>query len=144
MLDVTGSFTGSFTLGLTDHVAFGGVPGGTYTLRLRAINAGGASSASNPLTVTFPDVCTGAPATPSGFLVFRNFNQLTAIWDPAPVGPAPTGYVLDVSGAFTGSLQTAARSLGGTVAAGSYSLAVRATNACGSSPPTAAQVVTIP
>ena len=66
------------------------------------------------------------------------------VWDPPTSGPAPTGYVLNVSGGFNGSFATSGRSMSGTVGAGSYSLNVVATNACGSSVASPVQVVTVP
>ena len=121
-----------------------GVPPGTYTFRLRAANAAGVSAASNPVTLSFPTACSGAPNPPSRFLAYNVGNVVTVVWEPAPSGSAPTGYVLEVSGAFSGAFPTAARTLSGTVGAGTYSLRVRALNACGASAFTAAQSITVP
>jgi hypothetical protein len=144
MLDVTGSATASFSLGVTDRFNFQTVPGGSYTFTVRAANAGGTSPSSNPVSLAFPGVCLGAPLMPTNFLAYKIGSTIFVLWDPAPSGPAPTSYVLDVAGSFVGTFPTAGRILSGSVGPGSYSLSVRATNACGSSPDTPVQVVSIP
>jgi hypothetical protein len=71
-------------------------------------------------------------------------NTIYVVWDPPASGPAPTQYVLTVSGAFNLSVPTTARALSGAVGPGSYGLSVVASNACGSSAATAVQTVTVP
>ena len=132
VLDVTGAFTGSFSLGLAETFQFPAVPPGTYTMSVRAANAGGSSPPSNPVSLTFPGPCSGAPATPANFLAYRLGATLFAVWDPPAAGPAPTSYVLHVTGAFVGAVPTPGRILSGTVAPGAYGLRVQASNACGS------------
>ena len=144
ILDVTGSLSGSFSLPLEDSATFGGVPAGTYTLSVRATNGGGTSSASNAVVLTVPVACSGAPLTPTNFLAYKISNTIYVVWEPAATGPAPTSYTLNVTGSYVGSIPTTARSLSGTVGPGSYGLSVAAANACGSSPATAVQTVTIP
>ena len=146
VLEVTGAFAGAFALGPGDTFAFAGVPAGTYTLRLSAINAGGVSAPSNPVTVTFPGPCTALarPNTPIGMLAYKIGNTIFVIWDPAASGPAPTAYVLNVTGAFVGSFPTTGRALSSAAAPGSYGVSVVANNACGTSAPTPVQTVTIP
>jgi hypothetical protein len=144
VLDVSGALSTSIPLGLTDSFAFNGVPGGAYTLAVRAVNASGSSPPSNAITLTFPGVCSGAPLTPAGFLAYRQGNTIFVTWDPATSGPAPTSYSLNVSGAFAGTFGTAGRNLSGTVGPGSYQLNVAAVNACGSSAVTSTQTVVIP
>jgi hypothetical protein len=65
-------------------------------------------------------------------------------WDPAATGPAPTGFVIAVTGAFNGAVPLSARTISATVGPGTYNLAVLATNACGASVPTTVQTVTVP
>jgi len=144
IVDVTGSVNTSLPLGLTERFSFTPVPGGTYTFRLRGTNGGGASPSSDPVTLAFPTACSGAPEPPANFLGYRIGNTVFVVWDPPTSGPAPTGYVLNVSGGFNGSFATTGRSMSGTVGAGSYSLNVVATNACGSSVASPVQVVTVP
>lgn len=144
VLDVTGTLAASIPLGLTDNFSFVGVPAGTYTLSLRATNASGTSGPSTPITLTFPGPCSGPPLAPANFLAYKIGNTIFVVWDPAATGPAPTSYVLNVTGAFVGSIPTNARALNGTVGAGSYSLSVTAFNACGGSTTTGVQTISIP
>ncbi len=147
-LDVTGPVTGSVPLpGSSESFAVPQVPAGTYTFRVRAMNAGGSSAASAPVTLTFAPggACTGAPATPRNLLVYRIGSTVWFVWDPPAAGAAPSGYVLDVASAvFTGQLPIAARQLSAPVPAGSYTVRVAAANGCGTSAFTAAQTVVVP
>jgi hypothetical protein len=144
-LDVTGSATASIPLSASlDRVAFGGVPGGTYNLSLRAVNASGASIPSNVVTVAIPGACPGVPQPPANVLAYRVGNTLTVLWDAPVTGPAPASYTLVVTGSFAGSFSTPGRVLSGAVGAGSYTLAVQSNNACGSSVLTTGQTVVVP
>ena len=78
---------------------------------------------------------------PSNFLFFGSGGGVTLLWDPPASGPAPTSYLLNVSGAFSGSFLTSSRSLTAPAPAGSYTVSVSAANACGVSAPTAPQTV---
>jgi subtilisin-like proprotein convertase family protein len=156
VLDVSGSATASIPLGFTDRASFSGVPGGTYTLSLRAVNAAGSSSPAtvaggigggvgDTFTFTFPEAgCVAPPGTPIRFLGYKIGNTIYVIWEPAAYGTASIAYVLNVTGSFVGSFPTITRSLSGTVGPGTYNLSVSALNPCGVSPPTPVQVVTIP
>jgi predicted phage tail protein len=119
------------------------VPAGTYTVSVNAINAAGASGASNAVTLTVPGVC-AVPLAPANFLAWKTGNEISVAWDPAASGPAPTTFVLRVRGAFTADFPTTLRALSGAVGPGSYTLSVYATNSCGNSPATTAQVVVVP
>jgi Bacterial Ig domain len=144
LLDVSGPVNLSLPLGLTETFNFNNVPPGTYTLSLRAFNAAGTSTPSNPVTLTFPLPCQGPPETPSNFLAYRVGNTLIVLWDPAATGTAPTSYLVNVTGASIASIPTPTRSLSGGVGPGSYTLSVVAVNACGGSAPTAVQTVIVP
>lgn len=144
ILDVTGAATASIPVGATESLSFPGVPGGTYTLQVRSTNAGGASAASNAVTLSFPGACSGAPQTPSRFLAYRVGTQVHIVWESPTAGPAPTTYVLHATGAVTASLPLAATSFSSPVPPGTYNLSVSAANACGSSAATAVQTVTVP
>lgn len=145
MLDVSGSATASLGLGLTDHVTFSGVPPGTYNLRVRAANGAGTSGPSNQVTVTVPGPCTGVPQAPDNFIAYKLGNAIFVEWDPFSFGPAPTGYLLDVTGSFVGSFPITDRKISGSVGPGTYFLRARSTNACGISPSTTDTVkITIP
>ena len=71
VLDVSGTLAASLPLGLADTFTFNGVPGGTYTFSVRAVNAFGSSAPSNPVTLSFPIPCTGAPQPPADFLAYH-------------------------------------------------------------------------
>jgi YVTN family beta-propeller protein len=144
VLEVTGSITTSLTLGTSESFSFGGVPAGTYTLAVRATNPFGTSALSNAVTVTFPGACSGVPLPPENFTAVKAGSTIQVSWDPAATGPAPTGFVLHVSGAFTGSIPTTGRSLTGAVQPGTYNLRVAGTNPCGEGEATTVQVVTVP
>ncbi len=144
LLDVTGSVSGTIPIGSGETARFPVVPGGSYTISLRAANASGSSGPSNVITLNVPAPCTGPPSPPENFLAYKIGNTIHVIWNPAATGPATTGYVLIVRGAFSFDFPTPLRALSGSGPAGTYSLSVLATNVCGFSAPTAAQTVVIP
>jgi len=133
LLDVSGAAVTTIPLGLTESFGFAGVPAGTYTLRLRALNGGGASPPSAPVTVTFPGPCSGPPDAPADVLAYLIGSTAFIVWNPASTGPAPTAFTVNVAGDFVGSFTTAGRGLSGGVGRGRYDISVVASNACGSS-----------
>jgi subtilisin-like proprotein convertase family protein len=135
VLDVSGAAVLSMPLGRTEAFSFVGVPPGTYTLSVRAMNAGGISTSSNAVTLTFPGVCSGPPAPPTSALAYLVGTTGHVIWGPPASGPAPSFYTLAVSGAFNGAFSTPGRRLSGAIGPGIYNLALTASNACGSSAP---------
>ncbi len=143
-LAVGGAVTGSFSIGVADHMSLAGVPPGTYTIGLRAVNGAGASPASNVITFTVPQNCSGPPLPPANFLACKAGEALSAVWDPAGTGPASTGYIVNVIQPIGLSIPTPDRAISGMVPPGVYSLSVQATNACGTSAPASPQVVVIP
>lgn len=144
VLDVTGAANRSIPLGLTDAVTIRGVPPGTYAARLRALNAFGTSAASNAITVTVPEACRGGPQMPEGFVAYRSGNTVYVSWELAAAGPAPTSYLLHVTGAFVGTLPLSRRSFSAAVLPGTYHISVTATNGCGTSPATSILSVQVP
>ncbi len=144
VVDVAGAVSGSLPIGLSDSLAVGGVPPGTYTLSLRAVNGAGVSPSSNPVTVTFPGACSGAPLPPSNFLAFNSGNVLFLAWDTASSGAAPSSFVINATGSFVGSVPVTGRAVSGAVPPGTYNLSLQAANACGTSAATAVQTVVIP
>ena len=144
LLDVTGAAVATIPLGFSDSFEFAGVPGGTYTLRLRAANGGGTSPPSSPITLTFPAACSGAPEVPENILAYRVGNTAYVLWDPASTGPAPTSFTLTVTGSFTGSFQTRSRALSGAVSSGTYVVNLVASNACGNSVPSGPLSIVVP
>jgi probable HAF family extracellular repeat protein len=140
----TGGAPMFFPLGVSDTFGAANVPAGSYALRLWAVNGGGVSPPSNQIVVSVPGACSGSPGMPWGFLAYTVGRTIFVIWDPATTGPAATQYVLTVGGGFVGSFSTMGRALSGTVSPGSYHLSVVAQNACGSSPATPVQTVSVP
>ncbi|MEZ5420648.1 MAG: fibronectin type III domain-containing protein [Vicinamibacterales bacterium] len=145
LLDVSGAVSATLPVGLAESFAFAGVPGGTYTFALRAQNGAGVSTASSPITLTFPGACSGVPDPPRNFLFYGIGNTVSVLWDPPASGPAASAYVLNVTGAFVGAVPVGpSRSLTTGVPSGTYSVSVSAVNACGTSAPTAVQTVQVP
>jgi hypothetical protein len=144
VLDVAGTINTQIPLGLTEGFQFAPVPAGTYTLSVRGLNVAGSGPPSNSVTLTFPGACSGVPLTPANFLTSKVGNTIFVTWDLPPSGPAPTIYVLQVSGSFNGTIPTPTRALSGTVAPGVYNISVFAANTCGNGVATPVQTVTIP
>jgi hypothetical protein len=144
VLDVTGSIHTSLPLPMGDSFTFNGVPDGTYTFSLRAVNVVGSSGPSSPLTLSFPAKCTGVPQRPVGVVASRSGAVISLAWEPAASGAAPTSFLVNVTGAATVSVPTTARSVSGAVGPGSYTLRVVAVNACGSSTASSSTTVVIP
>ncbi|MCC6992188.1 MAG: cadherin-like domain-containing protein [Acidobacteria bacterium] len=144
ILDVSGPVSASLPLAATESFSFSNVPAGTFTFSLRAANTSGTSPSSNSVTLAFPGGCTGVPQTPAGFLAYNVGNTLHVLWEPPSSGAAVSGYVLNVSGAFTGTFPLPLRGLSAPVPPGTYTFTVRAVNSCGSSPATAPQTVVVP
>jgi hypothetical protein len=105
---------------------------------------GVAGAASGPVTLTFPGPCSGPPQTPASLVVYREGRTIFVRWDPPVAGAAPTGYMVNVTGSFTGSVPATGRQLSGTVGAGTYALSVASTNPCGTSPASTPLVITVP
>lgn len=144
VVDVSGAVSASLPLGLSESFSFAGVPPGTYTFRVRTVNAAGSSAASAPVTLTFPIGCTGVPQTPTKFLAYRTGNVLSILWEAPATGAAPTSYVITATGSVSASVPTTATSLTTPVPSGTYNLSITAVNACGAGAPTAVQTVTVP
>ena len=117
VLDVLGPTSTSIPLGPTQTATFPVVPAGTYNFAMRSTNASGSSTASNSITISVPGPCSGAPLPPSNFLAYRVGNQLNVIWELSSFGPAPSSFVVNVTGSFNLALPTPARSASGTVPA---------------------------
>jgi hypothetical protein len=143
-VDVSGDLVGTLPLGPVEQFMFAPVPRGSYTFRVRGTNAGGSSPASEPLTLAFPGACSGRPDMPVNLLAFRTGKVLSVMWDPPVTGPAPTSYLVHVTGSFQGSIATDGRSLSGAVGAGVYRISVSGTNPCGNGVATAVQTVIVP
>lgn len=132
VIDVTGSATGSASLGPGETFSYPGVPGGTYTFRVRSVNAGGTSGASNAVTLSFPRNCGGAtPGMPENFLAYAVGRSLNLLWEPPSTGPAASTYMLHVTGAFTGDVPLNGRGISAQVPPGTYTFVLESGNVCG-------------
>lgn len=144
MLDVTGAVTTTMPLPLSESFSVPAVPNGTYTLRLRAINAAGASSQSGSVSLTAPSTSCSLPRVPVNFQVTRSGNVVSASWDTPSGGTPAASYRLNVSGSYTGSFPIAGLGFASGAPGGTYNFSVQAVNACGAGPVTAFQTVVIP
>ena len=59
-------------------------------------------------------------------------------------GPAPTSYIMHVTGSAVGTVATTGRVLMGTVTPRSYTVSVVAVNSCGAGPGTAPPTIVVP
>ncbi len=144
MLDVTGPATVSVPLPLSESWSLPGAPDGTWTFRLRAVNAAGASSQSGSVSVTAPSTTCALPRVPMNFTVNTGGNVVSLSWDTPSGGTPAAYYMLNVSGAFNGAFPITARNFASPAPPGTYNFSIRAVNACGVGPVTAYQTVTIP
>jgi len=141
---VGGTVTASVTLPVTESFTYAGVPPGTYTFAVTALNGTAPGGATSSVQVTFPGTCTGPPAPPAAFSLTTQGGRVFLDWLPPPSGAAVTSYVLAVSGAFNGALPTSTRSLAVPVGPGSYSVRVASVGPCGTSAFTSPQTVVVP
>jgi hypothetical protein len=144
VLDVTGTRTESIPLRFGDTFTFANVPEGRYALTLRARNASGFSPPSNSVMLSFPGPCSGPPTAPGDVFAYRVDGTVHVSWAPGTSGPAPTAYVLIVTGAWTGTFVTTERELSGAIGPGAYTLSIVAINPCGASAATSPHTVVVP
>ena len=144
VLDVTGPVVASLPLGPAETFTYPAVPPGTYSFTVRQVNAAGSSAPSNAVSLTFPGACSGAPQSPRNFAAFNAGGVLNVMWDPPASGPAPASYTIVVGGSYVGALPMTTRSFTIPPPPGTYTFAVTASNACGTSAPTATQTVSFP
>lgn len=143
-LDVVGSITTAVTLPVTESFTFRGVPPGTYTFTVTALDGSTAGAASNGVTLTFPGSCGGVPGTPIAFSASTQGGRVFLDWLPPASGEAVAGYVVTVTGAFVGSIPMTARTLAVPAPPGTYVVQVSSVGPCGTSVPTASQTVVVP
>jgi hypothetical protein len=143
-MDVTGGVATTLPLPFGESFSVGAMPDGTFTLRLRALNAAGASNQSSSVTVTSPSRTCAPPRVPSNYFATRVGNAVVLSWD-APAGGTPaTTYQITVTGSYNGVFPVSGFGFASAAPPGSYNLSVRAGNACGGGPSTAFQTVVIP
>lgn len=142
---VTGDAVAVLPLPLGETFTFAGVPGGSYTFRVRAVNASGVSADSNAVSLTFPASCTGTPAPPPNFLAYAVGNVVHLLWDPPAAGnDAATSYVITVGGSLNAAVPIVARTISAPLPSGAYTFRVASTNACGTGTSTVTQTVFVP
>jgi hypothetical protein len=120
------------------------VPAGAFYVRVHALSGEVRSTASNEIRI-FVNVPI-APSAPAHLLGLVNGSMLSLVWTNSYAGGEPTSLVLDVTGTVTTSLPLNLQdsfSLA-DVPPGTYTVALRAQNAAGSSPPTNAVTLTFP
>jgi hypothetical protein len=120
-------------------------PPGTYTLAIRAVNGAGVSPPSNPITLTLPGPCSGAPAAPV-VTGHRVGSQVFLQWGLSNSSVAATGYIVEVAGTAIGvaTITTPSRALSAVAPGGIYRVAVIATNACGHGTRSEEITITVP
>lgn len=146
---LTPSFSVPFTsvpLGAATSFSVPGVPPGTYYVRVHAQNSGGTSPPSNEVSITV------AGATPPGAPTLNaptvSGSTVSLSWT-AGAGGAPTGYTLLASATPGGApivtvpLSGASVSFSG-VPSGTYYLRLTASNAAGTSTPSAEVALVVP
>jgi len=127
-------------------LAVPGVPAGTYFARVVAQGPGGASPATNEVSVTVAGAT--PPGTPTLHAPAVSAGSVTLSWSPG-AGGAPTSFVLTAS-AVPGGPAIVSVPLGGTsvtfpgVPRGTYYLRLTATNAAGASAPSAPVTLVVP
>ena len=119
------------------------VPAGTYYVRIRALDAGGASAPSNEVAVIVVDAAGGScPSAPRALtLASLSGGTVTLAWQP-PAAGAPSSYVIQAGSAPNGANlanfdtnSTALTLVASNVPAGAYFVRVYAKNSS-CAPPT--------
>jgi len=141
---VPGQTLAALPTGLAAPIFTFTAPSGSFYVRVRSLGAGGPSAASNEIlmhvAVPVP------PSAPTALTATVNGDVLHLGWQPTFGGGAATTVFLDVTGSITASLPLPAgeRMSFAGVPSGTYTLAVRGTNAGGSGPAAAPLSVTVP
>ena len=141
---VRGALSTWVPIPVTESITVSNVPPGRYELWVHGVNRAGDGPNSNGVVVVVPGSCTGIPGTPRNVTAIKTGNLISLSWDLPVSGPAPTSFVVNVTGAFVGSIPVAARRLSGTVGPGPYTIAVSSSNSCGSSAPSPPVTVVVP
>lgn len=120
--------TGQSTPGFTFDA-----PSGAFYIRIHAVGGGKRSTASNEIQILVN--VPRPPSTPQDLRGLANGSDLALSWTNTSAGGTPSSLVLDVTGGVTTSfpLPVSESFMFSGVPAGTYTFAVRASNATGSS-----------
>lgn len=144
VLDVRGDINASLPIAQSETFRYVGVPPGSYTFSLRAVNANGSSASTAEVSLTFPGVCPGVPHTAQNLVLQRSGSRLVVRWDAPATGPAVSGYLLRATGAVNAAVPLARRFIDSPVPSGTYNISVAAVNPCGVGTETVTQSITVP
>jgi hypothetical protein len=120
----------------------GGVPDGTFWIRVRGVNAAGSGAPSSDVgfAVTSAGGCVGLPLAPTFQAPVVSGNNVSLAWTAPTGGATPVSYVLS-AGTGSGRSDIATFDLGGPALgfatgapSGTYVLRVAARSACGVGP----------
>jgi hypothetical protein len=139
-----GQVLGSIATGSAATVFSVALPTGAFYVRAHSVAGAQKSAASNEIRV-FVNV-PSPPSAPIGLLGATNGSQVVLGWRNTFAGGAPTGLILDVTGAASLSLPlplSTSFTFNG-VPAGTYNLSLRASNAAGTSGPSNVVTLTFP
>ena len=133
---------GTANVGGATSFSAGGVPDGTFWLRLRAVNGAGTGppSADLALVMRSGGGCVGLPLAPILWAATVAGNHVALAWTPAAEGTTPASYVLVAGSSPTLTnvavinLGSAASSVSGAVPDGTYFLRVAGRSGCGVGP----------
>jgi BNR repeat protein len=127
------------TAGTDRTITLREVADGLYFVRVRAINAAGASEPSNEVRVTIGNSpCGGLPTAPDGLFATVTGRTVLIQWNPS--GRSPTSYMVQIGSSQNSSdvlsqwTTTADPSLTVTLGVATYFVRVHARNACGTGP----------
>ena len=130
---------GRVDMGTAMSFTLGGVPDGTFWLRLRAANGAGTGPATAELALVMRSSggCVGLPMAPVQHAPAVAGTMATLAWTPPTEGVTPLSYVI-VAGSAPGlsnvavlDLGSPATSVSGPVAAGTYFVRMAARGSCG-------------
>ena len=136
---------------VSNFAVFGGVPAGSYHVRVRAFDSASVGVPSPDIVVQVGGAgpgCTGAPGPPGTPTSTVSGNNVTVFWT-APSGSAPSSYFIEagtasgLSNAAAFDTGSTALSLSATAPNGRYFVRVRGRNACGTGPTSGEHVLDV-
>ena len=140
----------SSTLAASATYTVSGVPAGVYYVRVRALDASGASAPSNEIVVAVGGgaaSCFAPPDAPTRLRASIEGPQVALSWSPAPTGCAATAYIVR-AGSAQGAADLAqitvpSTSFSAVAPDGVYFVSVVAINAFGASAPSGGIVLPV-